>query len=192
MKMVMTVFLIAILMSIVPPEALAFIADGLDQPLVALSVLDEETSDPVERFLVIPGVPYSGTDQRSVAAWQPHLVREATGGRYEWPQERSYERFRLRVEADGYRPSTTAWLRRSDGPREVTLRLRRDPGIRGVILSPDGSPAAGATLGVALPNRRLRLTGRTIEHAGESPAEKLVDRWRQPITTRADAGGRFR
>jgi hypothetical protein len=187
-----TVLLIAILTSVAHPEALALIASGVDQPLVSLSVLDEETGAPVERFLVVPGVPYSGTDERSVASWQPHLVRESAGGRYEWPQERSYETFRLRVEADGYRPSTTAWLRRADGPREVTLRLRRDPGIRGIVLSPDGSPAAGATIGVALPNRALCLSGRTIDHAGESPAGTLVDRWRQPITTRADAGGQFR
>ena len=100
--------------------------------------------------------------------------------------------FRLRVEADGYRPWMTAWLREADGPWETTIRLRRDPGIHGVVLLPDGSPAAGATLGISLPNRTLRLNGRAIDRADEPPAEEPVDRWRQPITARADAGGRFR
>jgi hypothetical protein len=188
--MLTTILLIAILP---PPEVPAPGAPGAERPLVALSVIDEETGAAVERFLVVPGVPYPGRGERSaaVAAWQPHLVRESAGGRYEWPRERSYERFRLRVEADGYRPSTTAWLRREDGPTEVTLRLGRDPGIRGIVRSPDGTPAAGATLGVALPNRTLQIAGRTIDRAGEAPAREVVDRWRQPITTRADAGGRF-
>ena len=192
MNRITTALLVAILTAIAPPEAPALIKGGVDQPLVALSVVDEETGTPVERFRVLPGVPYSGTDEASVAVWQPHLVRESTGGRYEWPRERSYETFRLRAEADGYRPSMTTWLRKADGSREVTIRLRRDPGIRGVLLLPDGSPAAGATLGIALPNRTLRLSGRAIDRAGEPPAEKPGDRWRQPITARADADGRFR
>ena len=192
MDRITTVLLAAILTTIAPPESPALNARGVDRPLVSLSVVDEETGAPVERFRALPGVPYSGTDERSVAVWQPHLLRESAGGRYEWPRERSYETFRLRAEADGYRPSMTPWLRKADGTREVTIRLRRDPGIRGVILRPDGSPAAGATLGIALPNRTLRLAGRTIDRAGEPPAEKPGDRWRQPLTARADADGRFR
>ena len=192
MKTCTTLLLVAILTTVAPPEALLLIAVAADQPLVTLSVVDEEMGEPVERFRVVPGVPYSGTDGPPVAAWQPHLVRDSTGGRYVWPRERSYTIFRLRVEAEGYRPSMTAWLREADGPREVTIRLHRDPGIQGVILLPDGSPAAGATLGIALPNRTLRLNGKTIDRADEPPAEEPVDRWRQPITARADAGGRFR
>ncbi|QEH38422.1 hypothetical protein OJF2_70230 [Aquisphaera giovannonii] len=190
--MLTTVILLAIPAYAAPAEALAPGTEGDETPLVVLSVLDEETGRPVERFLVLPGVPYSDRGERPVANWQPHLVRESTGGRYTWPEERSYETFQLRVEADGYRPSATNWLRRADGFKEVTLRLRRDHGTRGVVLSPDGSPAAGATIGVALTNRTLRLKGRAIDGAGAPPAEKPADRWQQPFTTRANAAGKFR
>ncbi len=191
--MMRTMVLLAALSRWIPTAAAhAPVAMIEDRPLVVLTVLDEETGRPVERFLVVPAVPHAGPGGRRVANWQPHLVRESTGGRYVWPEERSYETFQLRVEADGYRPSTTDWLRREDGLRNLTVRLRPDHGTRGIVLSPDGSPAAAATIGVALPNRTLRLAGPTIEGAGKPPAEKLGDRWQQPATTRANAAGKFR
>lgn len=163
-----------------------------DPPLVTILAVDHETGARVERFRVIPGVPYSGTADRAVAVWQPHLVAESVDGRFPWSSARSYETFRLRVEADGYRPSSTEWLRKKDDPKEITIRLVRDPGLQGVVLQPDGSPASGATLGIALPNRTLRLKGRSIAGSDEPPAKKISDRWRQPVTVKADAQGRFR
>jgi hypothetical protein len=85
----------------------------------------------------------------------------------------------------------TAWLRKSAGPQKVTVRLRGDSRLKGRVLTPDGKPAAGACLGIALPNRTLRLKGRAIAGAGEPPAEKVSDRWRQPFTVEAGADGRF-
>lgn len=167
-------------------------AAAADEPLVRLAVVDAETGAPVERFVVVPGVPYSDRNQPPIASWQPHLVRESTGGQYDWPRARSYKEFRLRVEADGYRPSNTPWIRAADGPKKLTIQLRKDAGLRGVIVTQGATPAAGAVLGIALPNRTLRLNGRTIEHAFDPPAAKPSDRWRQPIAVRADADGRFR
>ncbi len=42
---------------------------GVDQPLVALSVVGDETGDPADRFLILIGVPYSGmgTGRRTAA-----------------------------------------------------------------------------------------------------------------------------
>jgi hypothetical protein len=165
---------------------------GSEEPLVVLTVVDGDTGAAIEKFLTVPGVPYTGSNNPSVAAWQPHLAHESAGGRYEWPAERSYAKFRLRVEAEGYAPASTEWIVEADGRKEITIRLRRDPGIHGIVLLPDGSPGAGATLGVSLPNRDLRLSGRAIERDGEPPAVRPQDRWRQPITFRAGVDGRFR
>ena len=85
----------------------------------------------------------------------------------------------------------TAWLNSADGPREVTVRLRRDRGLRGIVLRPDGSPAGGATLGIALPNRTLRLNGPRDRASRRTSAERPGDRWRQPVTVQADGDGRF-
>src|SRR5687768_3034297 len=75
--------------------------------LVLLHVFDDETGAVIEQFRVLPGTPYTETGVDDVAVWQPHLTRESVGGRYEWPQERTYATFRLRVEANGYRPAMT-------------------------------------------------------------------------------------
>ncbi len=162
------------------------------EPLVSLHVIDDDSGKPIERFRVLPGTPFSGTSEDAVAVWQPHLTREATDGLFEWPQERTYPTFRLRVEADGYKPAMTPWLQKSTGPHEVSVRLHRDSGIEGRVLTSNGKPAGGATLAIALPNRSVRLKGRTIAGAGQPPAEKPGDRWRQPFTVAAGADGRFR
>jgi len=163
-------------------------ATNADEPLVTLHVVDQETGGPIERFVVVPGTPYDGN---AVAVWQPHLARESTAGRFEWPRKRTYDQFRLRVEADGYRPAVTDWLLNKDGPQEITLPLIRDVGLAGRIVTPDGTPAAGAVLAIALPNREIRIEGRTIVGTDSPPAEKLGDRWRRPFTTKADGDGRF-
>src|SRR5688500_18837817 len=81
-------------------------------PLVTIRALDQSTGEPIASFRVVPAVPASrGIGGQSVAVWHPHLTRASENGLYEWPRERSYETFRLRIEADGYRPSHTEWLR---------------------------------------------------------------------------------
>jgi hypothetical protein len=165
---------------------------GSKEPLVVLTVVDDDTGAAIEKFLTVQGVPYTGSNNPPIAAWQPHLAHDSAGGRYEWPAERSYAQFRLRVEAEGYAPALTEWIVRDDGRKEITIRMRRDPGIHGIVLLPDGSPGAGATLGISLPNRELRLRGRVIARDGEPPAVRPQDRWRQPITFRAGVDGRFR
>jgi hypothetical protein len=162
------------------------------EPLVTLKVVDDETGQPIERFRVLPGTPFSGTDDDAVAVWQPHLIRDATDGEFFWPRERTYPIFRLRVEAEGYQPAATTWLQKTTSPHQMTLRLDRDAGIAGHVVTPDGQPAAGAMLAIALPNRTIRLNGREIAGAAQAPAEKPGDRWRQPFTVAANADGGFR
>lgn len=172
----------------------ALIGATKPEVLVTASVVDVETGQPIKEFRVVPGTPYGvakNTDP-SVAIWQPHLLRAAADGRFEWPAERSYEHFCLRFEADGYATKLSPWIKKAAGPRELVMKLRRDPGIVGRVLRPDGQPAAGAVLAVAMPNRDVRLENGKVSGADDPPPTKPSDRWRRPILTKADAQGRYR
>lgn len=163
--------------------------------LVAASVVDAESGKPIMAFRVIPGTPFTlikGTDDPSPAVWQPHLLREAHDGKFEWPSERSYPQFRLRFEAEGYIPEITSWINKTGGAKDIVVKLRRDPGILGRVLLPNGKPAAGAVIAICLPNRGARLENGKLVGADDPAPEKLVDRWRRPIYVKSDEEGRYR
>ncbi len=64
--------------------------------------------------------------------------------------------------------------------------------MAGRVLSPDGKPAAGATVVLALPQKDAVLDNGKLRGEGEPPAEKPGDRWRRPTMVKTDAEGRFK
>ena len=159
--------------------------------LVDVRVVDAESDMPITSFRVLPGVPFSGTEPDDLAVWQPHLIREAVDGSFQWPKKRSYREFRLRFEAKGYKPAVTRWLKRDAGQQSVIVRMKLDPGVPGQVLSPKGEPAAGAALGISMPNRTVRLNAEGIAGMDDPPPVRLSDQWRRPRIFLADDQGRF-
>jgi hypothetical protein len=131
----------------------------------------------------------AGPDDPAPAVWQPHTVRQFSGGRFEW--DVNYTLQRLRIEAEGYVPVLTTWINKADGPRSITFRMERDPGIKGRVLTPGGDAAAGAVIALTMPNRSARLADGRIVGVDDPLPAKLSDRWRRPITVKADGEGRF-
>lgn len=168
-----------------------FVEQPKDDALITATVLDADTGNPIKTFRVVPGTPYNVPRGDPVAVWQPHLLREGVDGAYIWPTERSYPHFQLRFEADGYIPELSPWLKKADGPKAITLRLKRDPGISGRVLQPSGMPAAGASLAVGMPNRTVRLQNGAFADAKSPLPEKQADRWRRPLFLQADAQGQY-
>lgn len=163
--------------------------------LVATRVVDARTGKPIEAFRVIPGVPYTrvkGPDDPAPAVWQPHLLKQAKAGRFDWLMERSYEQFRLRFESEGYIPAFSPWIKKTDRPLSIVIPMTRDPGVKGRVFKSNGSPAAGAVLAIAMPNRGVRLKEGRIVGADEPPNDDPVAQWRRPILVRADDQGHFR
>jgi hypothetical protein len=163
-----------------------------DEALVRATVVDETTNQPVDRVLVLPGVPYDGVRPNSIAVWQPHLIRESKGGEFVWSTRRSYREFRLRFEAKGYKPYVTPWLRKDGGTKSIEVRLQKDPGIFMRVLTPDGTPADGAVLAISMPNRTVRLKNGRIFLRDEPEADKPSAQWRRPPIFTADELGRCR
>lgn len=112
------------------------------------SVREAQTGRPVEAFRLISG--YAFANQRICWRWE-HAV-PFSGGHFEAPfkQERQGDRkWFLRVEAEGYLPAVSE----IDESREaLTLDFALEPGPAAAarVLTPDGAPAANATLAVVL------------------------------------------
>jgi hypothetical protein len=135
----------------------------LDPELVISgSVTDAVTGKPVPRFHVIQGLDqpqerrgilswFQG--KRGITWWRMQAV-EYTGGRYSMkfdaPEKESY----LRVEAPGYEPAESRAFRPDEGAMIQDFRLKPAAGISGVVLLPDGRPAAGVQ--VVLGTRETR------------------------------------
>ncbi|MGB7343718.1 MAG: carboxypeptidase-like regulatory domain-containing protein [Pirellulaceae bacterium] len=161
--------------------------------LIDGEVLNADTNEPVENFRVIPGVRYNRLpgSRGNVAVWQPHMIREMTGGVFQWPRTRGYDEMRFRVEADGFRPATTTWLGKGGPHLRMKIHMRPDNGIEGVIARPDGSLAAGAILAIGLPNRGIRLSELTVAGHDEKTLDRLSDQWRRPLTIQTNDHGEF-
>lgn len=163
--------------------------------LVQGIVVDAATGAPLESFRVLPGVPYGrrpGGQDPACATWQPHLIRQCADGAFDWPRERTYPLFLLRIEADGYVPVTSDWVAKGEATWLVAAKMLRDPGVAGRVLAPSGEPAAGATIAIGLPNRTIRLDGRAIAAADDPLPAGPRGRWRRPAMVKVDREGRFK
>jgi hypothetical protein len=144
-------------------------------------VIDATTKRPIARFRVIPGVP-----NEHGATWQPHLMTTHQHGLFESPPNaRAWDETRFRVEAEGYRPSVSRVVKKSEGEVKLTFALQADAGVSAVVLTPDGAPAKGAQAAWATRSHEATGKGATITLWG------LGDSLSAQVVT-ADATGRFR
>jgi beta-lactamase regulating signal transducer with metallopeptidase domain len=165
---------------------------------IRLSVLNTKGDQGIAVFRVIAGVPAQGiADEyekrtgKTAINWQPHTLKVGKDGDFVWPLAKAYEEMALRVEADGYVPSVALWLKKSAGPQHVIFMLPEDPGVKGRVLQPDGQPAAGATVALAMPQRDAVWENGRLRGSDQPLPEKPADRWRVPIFVKTDAEGRF-
>lgn len=145
---------------------------------VTVRALDSSTGEPVGKFKAFPG--YGSGDGPEI--WERLDTRHAKGGDVVVEFSESRLPWRIRVEADGYEPAITGVLEESL-PKTLEIRLeRRDPGraVRGVVVLPDGTPAADAEVALL-----------TLEHnvtLGLGRFERVDG---DPLVVRTGANGQF-
>jgi hypothetical protein len=171
-----------------------------DNAGVVIAVVDAATKEPIPHFRILAGTRMrsgfpDGLKEKNpgldLADWQPDTLQVAENGASFWSRAECYDETMFRVEADGYEPQTTQWIRRPDSAKVVVLRLVADRGVSGRALQPDGQPAAGATVAIAMPGKHIELENGHIR--GEAvPPKGESDRWRRPTLVKTDAEGRFR
>ncbi len=143
-------------------------------------VIDATTKRGIARFRVIQGARLSNG-----VTWQPHSITSHRGGRFDLvPNERVWHETQYRVEAEGYRPSVSRIVNKSEEDVKLTFALQADAGTSAVALTPDGAPADGAQAIWATLSREATGRGATISVS--SHPERLGA---QVVT--ADDAGRF-
>lgn len=188
-----------------------------DTILVA-KVVDAETGEPIEKFAALPGVNRLAS-MGFVWQWQPHLVTEFANGKLVWPPRgrRAYRDDQaLRIEAEGYLPAETPTItqpreqphrkrRPEDTPPElfeplvakpgeparVTIRLERDPGVRGVVVDANGKPVQDVTVAITMGNHRNVTVNEGVMWFRQEADQSLRDKWVQPRHTVTNAAGEF-
>jgi beta-lactamase regulating signal transducer with metallopeptidase domain/protocatechuate 3,4-dioxygenase beta subunit len=143
----------------------------LDPELVISgSVTDAVTGKPVPRFHVIQGFDQLQGGQ-GIRWWRPREA-EYTGGRYsmkfDMPSKESY----VRVEAPGYEPAESRAFRSDEGAMIQDFRLKPAAGISGVVLLPDGRPAAGVQVVLGTQENSAFVRGGVVQE--NSNAERTT------------------
>lgn len=166
---------------------------------IRLSVLNAKGDRGIPEFRVIAGLSSGGVSSefekrtgKTVVSWQPHTCRIGKEGDYVWPLDQAYPEMALRVEADGYQPQVMTGVKKANGVQHIVFLLAEDKGVAGRALKPDGKPAAGATVALALPQQEIVWEGGTLRGADAPMPEQPGDRWRRPRLVKTDAEGRFR
>lgn len=141
------------------------------------TVVDAENSEPVPNFNVVFDAQL-GSAKR--------LLGEGSNGAFDWKMERASGReFSLEVDADGFFPQTIKMLRTAAEDYQFEFRLKRGANLTGVVLQPDGQPAAHAAAGLAT---RFKY-GPVLSAGGKLMNDPAVPNRTEVVAT--DTYGRF-
>ena len=142
-------------------------------------VLNATTDQPVTKFRVGIG---RHSDADSFYADYPGMKDYAdANGRFSLGVSEE-ETGAVKVEADDYAAQVERLPEAQDGVVQVVLRLKPSAGLRGVVVTADGAPAAGVTVAISSGPQ----TGLLTLHNG-----RLEDRGRQDKVVTTDAAGEF-
>jgi hypothetical protein len=121
------------------------------------TVTDAETGEPVPRCRITSGLGREGSSLRAPNWMGPPKAFE--GGTYEmsfyWAMYGTVPA--LKVEADGYLPELIPSIPLQGTERPLDIQLRKGQGLAGVVLLPDGKPAADARVWLVQKGRHFRL-----------------------------------
>jgi hypothetical protein len=155
-------------------------ADLSDHQVASGRVVDAETQQPVSLFQITPGRESSQPGREPMISWESTKVQSFTNGAYAMTFPQSPRTLRLMVEAEGYLPAASPPL--TGGHASYDFQLKRGTGPAGVLLLPNGAPAAAVPvfLGTAREQFGLSADGRMM--AFRNPQSEMM----------TDAEGRFR
>ncbi len=156
---------------------------------IACTTVDAETGKPIPEFRLDSGFTFkdeSGVENPDQKVfWDGHNTVVGKDGKAEWSQKGEnggFDKVMLRARADGYAEAISEPIPPGVDAYAVKFEMKRpsdnDPDLLGgVVLTPDGKPAAGAVIGVATSSRHVSI-------------ENGYSMYDPPATT--DAEGKFR
>ncbi|MGA2869786.1 MAG: M56 family metallopeptidase, partial [Verrucomicrobiota bacterium] len=116
------------------------VADHSHEWSVAGHAFDGDTKQPIQNFHVTPG----DTGNFNQPAWNTFHTVAGAGGAYQIYIGKRMAQPVLLAEADGYLPAVATVL--PEDSTNVDFALRRGEGPAGTVVTPEGKPAAGATV----------------------------------------------
>ncbi|HVA46847.1 MAG TPA: carboxypeptidase regulatory-like domain-containing protein [Pirellulales bacterium] len=133
-------------------------------------VTDAVSHQPVKKFRLRHGWRSANRDDVSWSRDEPTLFEK---GEYDIKFDEPMEGHVLQVVADGYLPATSRVFRSTEGKQSFDLELKPGNGPTGVVLLADGSPAAGAEVGLATQqNRAVLKSGNFDRHQNQADVVK--------------------
>ncbi|MCO8120436.1 hypothetical protein NHH03_01710 [Stieleria sp. TO1_6] len=88
-------------------------------------VIDAQTEQPIQSFVVTPGSLSVDDQGRSSVRWRANLNREMKQGMLQWPRTSGFSVMRFRITADGYLPVVTQQIHRGGPHTRMKLKLTR-------------------------------------------------------------------
>jgi beta-lactamase regulating signal transducer with metallopeptidase domain/thiol-disulfide isomerase/thioredoxin len=148
-------------------------------PILEISgtVTDKTTGNAIEKFQINHGYEFEGNTQ---TYWDRDEGAKYTSGKYSYKVEEPMRAYHLRVVAAGYQPATSRGFATNEGKVTFNFELEPANGPTGVVLLPNGQPAADAEVGLATADRRAFLKRGHFD-ANQNQAD----------VTRTDSQGKF-
>jgi hypothetical protein len=161
---------------------------GGPPPIILVGrVLDDRTGQPITKCRITPGYkppvavgmpapskpllkemlePFAKKQipWNELPFWRYGLEQTISNGIFSLEFARLISTPMLRVEADGYLPLETDPI--PTNTSTLVLRLKTGVGPNGVVLLPNGKPAAGAAVAYAVSREQFSLTGRVLTNYG--------------------------
>lgn len=128
-------------------------------------VADADSGKPIEEFQVVEGIYWRESDDDVV--WQEHRKAPGTNGHYRVAYNSGYAGFKVKIEAEGYRPQASRLVAVDEGEVIVDFQLETGSGPSGIVKLADGTPAAGAEVLMA-DDSRTRITVHNGEYERRS------------------------
>ncbi|HWF19019.1 MAG TPA: carboxypeptidase-like regulatory domain-containing protein, partial [Verrucomicrobiae bacterium] len=175
-------------------------AEDSGPPYIVLagSVVDDTTGQPIKNFKIIPGHkppvsampmaqapksllkkvldPFAGSKPvvpwNERIYWQYSSTETMSNGAFSVPFIPLTSTPVLRVEASGYQPLETDPTNQTT--TNLVLRLKKGAGPNGVVLLPNGSLATRATVVYAVNQEQFSLEGRSLSNYGQRGSQKVT------------------
>ncbi len=135
-------------------------------------MIDSETKRPIKSFRVIPGNRYDAPDP----IWQRQSSMVATDGHYQFQSRYDAPAYLFRVEADGYLPSESRDIKSTAGKVWIDFELTKGQDIDGIVLTPDGLPAAGAKVAMGVAGSQIIMINGDVDSQSTYAARQETDR----------------
>ncbi len=132
-------------------------------------VTNKATGEPIPKFSVIRGMQFEGQDQ---VHWSRNEPTEFTDGRYSETFDSPTKGWYLRIEAPGYKPANSRAFRPDEARQVQDFALEPTAGFGGVVLGPDGQPAAGVEVAMATKGVFVSLQGSAFDRHYNAPITK--------------------